>query len=142
MNWKGTVVLAVLTAASFGAWFVIQPADETGVIAPRPFEGHENTYQSITICASGQPELVLKRHPALVLGSLWHLEKPAVPVDDSRVHEMIDGLRKLTRDRAIKPGDAAYTPATYGLDKPPVVVDLVITGDQKTVSSATLHPPA
>ncbi|HZN62457.1 MAG TPA: DUF4340 domain-containing protein, partial [Planctomycetota bacterium] len=133
MNWKPTIVLAALAAAAFGAWFIIQPVEESNVIPPRPFEGHENTYQSISIRIPDQPEKVLRRHPSPVLGSLWHLESPAVPVDDTRVHEMIDALRKLSRERAIKPGDPAHTPSVYGLDKPPAVVDVVVGGEKRTV---------
>jgi hypothetical protein len=133
MNWKGTIILAGLAAVTFAAWFLLQPTAETGAVRERPFEWRESMYQSIVIRRADQPEVVLLRQPSPVQGSLWHLSNPTRPVDDSRVAEMIAALRRLSRDRAIKPGDAEHTPSTYGLDKPVVSVEVTASGEKRTV---------
>src|SRR5687767_5345637 len=133
MSWKTTIVLAVLAAATFGAWLVLQPEDETAVIRPRPFDWRESNFQSITIRIPERPDLVLRRQPEVALGSRWHLEKPAKPVDDALVQDMIAALNRLTREKSIKPGDAEYTPSVYGLDKPEVTVDVVGITEKRTI---------
>src|SRR5258706_12943983 len=124
MSWKNTVLLAALTVAAFITWIVVRPAEDAGPGGrPRPFEYRETDYQQLTIQVPGEPEIILRRDKEKVLGSFWHLEKPIQkPADDGRAAEMIGALRKLSRDSSIKPGDAAYNLATYGLDKPAVVV--------------------
>ena len=130
MNWKTTVVLAVLTAAAFVAYFVIQPPAETTAFRPRPFEWRESIFQSIAIKIPDQPDKVLKRQPAAALGSVWHLENPAKPVDDALVQDIIAALNRLTRDKSIKPGEADYSLSNCGLEKPSVTV--VVTGMTET----------
>src|SRR5262245_59153219 len=123
MNWKATIILAVMAAGAFGAWLVTQPEEDSNVLRARPFEWRESVFQSITIRIPDKPEVVLRRRPEAVMGSRWHLENPAKPADDVLVQDMIAALNRLTRDRSIKPGDAEYTPATYGLDKPAIVIE-------------------
>lgn len=143
MSWKSTIVLAGLAACTFAAWFLLQPEAESEEARARPFEWRENLFHSITIRREGQTEIVLRRQKEAVQGSLWHLEKPAKPVDDSRVAEMIAALRRLSRDRAIKPGHAEHTPSTYGLDRPAVIVEISAAGDRRAVkfgNPSTRHP--
>lgn len=134
MSWKSTVVLGVLAAATFGAWFLLKPVDEAKTLRPRPFDWREGTYQSIKIRRPDQPEIVLRRQPAQAVGSFWHMEQPlATPVDDSRVVEMIGALRRLTRDRSIKPGDPDFTPDDYGFKKPAATIEVSAAGDRRVL---------
>ena len=133
MNFKGTIVLAVMAVCAFAAWFLTKPGEESSVIRPRPFEWRESVFQSIAIRIQDQPEVVLRRKPEVVMGSRWHLEKPAKPADDVLVQDMIAALNRLTRDRSIKPGDAEYTPSTYGLDKPSIVVEVSGMTEKRTI---------
>jgi len=134
MSWKNTVLLAALTAAAFIAWVAVRPAEDAVAGGrARPFEYRETDYQQLTIRVPGEPEIAMHREKDKVLGSFWHLDSPLKrPADDGRAAEMIGALRKLTRDSSIKPGDAAYNLATYGLDKPSVVVT-VKAGEERTV---------
>ncbi|HEU4339261.1 MAG TPA: DUF4340 domain-containing protein [Planctomycetota bacterium] len=133
MNWKSTVVLAVLAAAAFAAYFLVQPPVETNAIRPRPFEWRESIFQTIAIKVPDQPDKVLRRQPAPALGSVWHLEEPAKPVDDALVADMIAALNRLTRDRSIKPGDAEYSPSNLGFDKPVATIDVTGRTEQRTI---------
>jgi hypothetical protein len=133
MNVRTTIVLAVLAAAAFGAWFLIQPEEESTVLRPRPFDWRESNFRTITIRIPEKPDLVLRRQPAVALGSQWHLEKPAKPVDDALVQDMIAALNRLSREKSIKPGDPEYTPSVYGLDKPEVTVDVTGITEKRTI---------
>ena len=133
MNFKGTIILAVMAAGAFAAWLITQPGEDSSVLRPRPFEWRESIFQSIVIRIPDQPEIVLRRKPEAVMGSRWHLEKPAKPADDILVQDMIAALNRLTRDRSIKPGDAEYTPSTYGFDKPEIVVEVGGITEKRTI---------
>src|SRR5688572_23810900 len=133
MSWRSTVVLGLLAAATFGAWFFLKPADETKELRPRPFDWREGTYQSIRIRRPDQPEILLRRQPAQAVGSFWHLEKPAKPADDARVVEMIGALRRLSRDRSIKPGEPDFTPDDYGFKKPAATIEVTAAGDRRVL---------
>ena len=124
MNLKTTFVLGALTVAAFIAWFVVKPTEEErGLDRPRPFDAREQDMIRLTLRVPGQAEIVLKRHPEMVKGSFWQIEKPIdKAADDGRISEMIAALRRLARDGAIKPGDPAHTPSANGFDQPPVEV--------------------
>ena len=144
MNWKGTVILAVLAAATFILLMILKPEDEDlGVTRPRPFEWREGVYQTITLRPADQPEVVLRRNAERVQDSLWRLEKLDKPADDARIAEMIHALRRLSRDHVIKPGDPEHTPTTYGLDKPFLSVEVVAATEKVTVKfgNASLRRP-
>ncbi|MBI4565317.1 MAG: DUF4340 domain-containing protein [Planctomycetes bacterium] len=135
MNWKPTLVFGILFGAALAAWALLRPAPSGPAgERERPFSARADEFTRLEIQVPGQPEVVLERAAAKDAVPAWRIREPIdQPADDTRVADMIQGLRRLTRDGSIAPSDPRYSLAEYGLEKPLLSVHAFVGADKKAI---------